>query len=134
MRTMFSILIVCAAAGCSSLQRASRVDYKKSVHTFLWASSKEDDAFPWKRKSEAVDRIVELGEDVTPYLVSSMQDYQDYIDGKPFDFTVQQNITIALCRIHGIHPAYGKHSYSVRVSHEDNLKVHKYWRSIIVPP
>jgi len=134
MRITFSIFIICAVTGCSSLQPISHTDYEQSVRTFIRASSKEDGIFPWKRKSEAVDRIVKLGKDVSPYLVSSMQDYQDYIDGKAFDFMVQQNITIALCRIHGIRLAYGKNIYSVRSFHEDNLKVYKFWRSLVVSP
>lgn len=99
---------------------------------FLKDSAKADDLFPWKEGSAAIVRIVRLGKPVAPYLIDRLENIQVFYDGKDFDFKIQQNITVALCRIYAIEPSLGPQvpSYGVRHSHEHNLKAFAYWREV----
>jgi hypothetical protein len=110
-------------------------DARREVHLFLAESSKEEDIFPWKGKSKAVDRIVRLGKPVGPLLVEELQDIERsdcFGDvGPHFDWAVQQNITVALCRIYGVSEAHGKHVYCVRAGRSDNSQVYKFWKNFL---
>ncbi|MCX7006365.1 MAG: hypothetical protein NTY53_03800 [Kiritimatiellaeota bacterium] len=95
-------------------------------------SAKEDDIFPWKEESAAIVRIVRLGRPVAPYLLERLESIQHFYDGEDFDFKVQQNITVALCRIYRFECNLGSDvpSYGVRHSHEHNLKAFAYWSEL----
>jgi hypothetical protein len=128
-RLLLPFVLVILISACTRRSR-SEIDYRHEVQLFLRDSGKEQDIFPWKGRSPAVERIVQLGTPVSAYLVESLADIQDFYDGKDFDFKVQQNITIALCRIYGMEPVFGPHSYGVRSSQDENLKVFAYWKAL----
>lgn len=111
----------------------SEPDYKNLVKQFLEESAKENDIYPWKQKSEAVDKIVKVGKDVVPYLIDELQDIKILFDGKDYNFTIQQNITMALCKINGIKESLGENLFSIRSPNEDNIKVFKYWKNFKLP-
>ena len=101
---------------------------KAQVRSFLVESSKEKDIFPWKKKSDAVDKLAAVGQAVAPHLIQELKNIEEYYRGKSYDFTVQQNITMASCRIYQVQPIYGRTLYSVRSKREANAKVFQFWK------
>ena len=102
------------------------------VRLFLVESSKEKSLFPWKLTSPAVEKIAPLGPAVLPYLKRELRDLKPYYEGKHFDFTVQQNITMAFCRVAGVKLVLGKTVYSIRSTRKENGRVFRFWKQFVV--
>ena len=101
---------------------------KSQVEVFVAESLGEVDLFPWKQQSKAVDKIVLFGKSVTPYLLDILKEPGKHIVEPP-DPKVQQNVTVALCRIWNVKETHGRHVYCIRAGMEENRRVYDFWKS-----
>lgn len=108
-----------ACAGCG------RPYLRNQVEAFVAESATEETLFPWKQQS-AVDGIVLFGKPVTPHLLGLLKEPPGDIGAWPgVDAVVQQNITMALCRIWHVEDRCGQTVYCNRA---ETRPVYDFWK------
>ena len=138
-------LIAAIALVTASASASPPADMESDVLAMIRAAHKLDSLMPWASPVAELDRVVRLGKGVTPLLIRLLPDDPDdpelsywrwderaILSGKQFDWHVEQQAAVALCRIYQVSsPRGGCPMYSNRASREYNKTVKPFFLKVI---
>ena len=108
------------------------------------AARKVERLMPWSKPVAEIDRVVRHGKAVVPFLIVLLPDNPDdpglaydhwderkILAGQQFDWNVEQQAAVALCRIYQVSLLGSCPMYSNRAMPEENRSVKSFWLKTI---
>ena len=113
---------------------------RNDVGHMVRAAHKVNRLMPWSKPVAEIDSVVRHGKAVAPLLIVLLPDDPDdpglsydrwdereILAGRQFDWNVEQQAAVALCRIYHVSVLGSCHMYGPRSTRENNKSVRAFW-------
>jgi hypothetical protein len=109
--------------------RTQNDQIQQNISRLIQAASKLQTSWPWQGAIPEVDRVARYGKRAGPFLVGHLQFTKGmHFDDQGWDFHVEQQIELALCKIYKVTPESGKSIYGIRSFDEENETIKPFWQ------
>ena len=126
--SIFVVLVSPALGFGQNAQNKQSDQIQQDISRLIGAASKLHTAWPAQGLIREGDPVVRHGKRATPFLISRLRFKKGmHFDDQGWDFHVEQQIELALCKIYEVQPESGKSVYGIRSFDEENWSVTQFW-------